>query len=148
MSKTSTSPSSTSTITTTATVYPTPVASSVDLVDNSCPSDTILTTWGNAQWYRCYAASDMPNGDFTAIQAFSLKTCVDACTVMNTMSGKKTCIAISMDARMSRMYELRGANWWLKGNGTGPVQKTESITVARLCLDPDCNELVDKADPN
>jgi hypothetical protein len=90
----------------------------------------------------------MRNGDITAIQAFSLQTCVDACTVMNTMSGKKTCIAISMDARMSRLYEMRGANCWLKGNGTGPVGKTESITVARLCVNADCNELVENADPN
>ena len=145
MSKTSTSPSSAST----STVYPTPVASSaVELVDNSCPLDTILTTSGNALWYKCYTSSDMRNGDIMAIQTFSLQPCVDACTFMNTMSGKKTCIAISMDSRMSRLYGMRGANCWLKGNGTGPVQKEESSTVARLCVNPDCNELIDNADPN
>jgi len=66
---------------------------------------------------------------------------------MNIMAGKLKCIAISINRFMSEQYkDNRGANCWLKGNGTRTTF-TDTTTSAHLCTTPDCTALVENADP-
>jgi hypothetical protein len=140
----------TSTVSALATYTP-PSAAEVTAVAIACPSSgssSIVASFANTAYFRCINSRDLRAGDITGIQAYSLQSCLDACESMNIVSRSTKCIAISVGTQLSQQYqENNGANCWLKGNGTAETVITGLFTTARLCVDSDCSQLVDAADP-
>lgn len=105
----------------------------VGLVDNSCSTSSKLKS--DADEYSWCNEQDLPGYDVSGVVAYTLQQCVDACSTMNFIAGKKTCKAILLNDHLSATYTgpNHRANCWLKTvRGTSYIIKEPVGTVAVL----------------
>jgi hypothetical protein len=113
----------------------TPLApDAVSLIDNSCPGTPTFPSF-NGDSYNCThdkGRAGYTYSDVSATTAYTLRQCIDACSMLNVVSGKKTCKAIVLDGNMATSYaKPKGANCWLKEVSTTPYFGT-GLTLAVL----------------
>jgi len=113
-----------------ASAYIPPAATSIPLIDTSCPS--LLRSWDNKQ-YTCTEYRNIQGGDITGISAYSIQQCIDACSTYNSVAGSTKCRAVAIGADLGHAYEInKGANCWLKESATPLTVNTKPAAIAVL----------------
>jgi hypothetical protein len=101
------------------------------MINNVYPSS--LKDW-NGKLYATTPGKDILKNDITAIFAYTLQQCIDACSTMNAINNDDNCKAVVLISTLKREYEMnKGANCWLKSNSTtwdGVAETRSNFVVA------------------
>jgi hypothetical protein len=86
------------------------------LVDSSCPTSAITTisVRGILNSYNCTEQTDYPQNDITALTAYTLQQCVEACVLYNISQNNKICLGVAHSPHMKDLYNSVTGNCYLK----------------------------------
>lgn len=108
--------------------YSPPVPTSVFMIETACLYNKARSFSGNT--FNCNYNTDINQlGDLNAIVAYSVQTCVDACSKFNEVTRTSACVAVTLVETLAAEYVKQGANCFLK-NITGPAARQSGVMLA------------------
>ena len=96
-------------------------------VNSSCPSSGHFTVnvMGQNSDFACSAQTDFPGNDIAGLVAYTLQQCLESCSLMNIVQGKKVCLAVAHSEKLSQGYSQYRANCFLKTSADGKVAQPD-----------------------
>ncbi|KIW16699.1 hypothetical protein PV08_03887 [Exophiala spinifera] len=73
----------------------------------------------NGDTYTMNCNTNYPGNDIVSFISYTLDTCINACSNMNTRSGEMTCHGVLFNSNMQTIFEENAGNCWLKSLMTG-----------------------------
>lgn len=84
-------------------------------------TDKATVTSQSGDQYQLNCNINYPDNDLLNFVAYSVDTCIGACSNFNKAAGKPQCHGVLFNANMQQMSEDGGGNCWLKSVMTNPT---------------------------